>query len=243
MQVKNKVFESYMSVRGNNLDANDDFNKHRFECLVEANYGKYFKDKNCTILEIGSYKGFTINALKKHTEDDNIYAVELSDEAAEFSKTLTGLKNIYSEDLFSFLPKHERKFDVIIMKAVFEHIDKDKAGLALELIKMSLKEGGVALISVPNMSWLMATHERYMDFTHEIGYTKESLHDVAKLYFSDVNVVPLEYDFPETFKGRLRKRLVTPIAKFIVKSIYKALSQGAYIDTMFDRSIMAVCKK
>ena len=49
---------------------------------------------------------------------------------------------------------------------------------------------GVAIIQVPNMDWILSNHERYMDFTHEIGYTRESLADIFRLYFMKVDVYP-----------------------------------------------------
>ena len=52
---------------------------------------------------------------------------------------------------------------------------KDRVLPLLEKISSSLKPDGMAIIDVPNMDWILGQHERYMDFTHEVGFTRESL--------------------------------------------------------------------
>ena len=66
-----------------------------------------------------------------------------------------------------------------------EHIEKNRILEFLELVNNSLIEGGIALIEVPNMDWIWASHERYMDFTHEVGFTKESLRQIMRNFFDD----------------------------------------------------------
>ena len=58
----------------------------------------------------------------------------------------------------------------------------------------ALRAGGAVLIDVPNMDWLFAGHERYMDFTHELGFTQESLSQLLGGVFSEVVVRPVDND-------------------------------------------------
>lgn len=138
-----------MDIRGENTD-NLNNEQYRFNHVVEKNYSQYIK-KNSSILEIGCYKGYTLKELKKYTNNENIFGIELSNSAVNFAKKYTGLNQIYNEDAF----------DVIIMKAVLEHIEKQRIEQLINLIYASLKNDGVALISVPNMAWIMSNHERY----------------------------------------------------------------------------------
>ena len=92
------------------------------------------------------------------------------------------------KDAFEFLIDSEEKYDVIYMRAVFEHIDKDRIIELLRLINERLTIDGKVLIEVPNMDWIWASHERYMDFTHEVGFTRESLGQVMRNVFVDVQV-------------------------------------------------------
>jgi hypothetical protein len=81
---------------------------------------------------------------------------------------------------------------MILIKAVLEHIPKQEVIPLLERIKHALKPGGLVLVDVPNMDWLFAQHERYMDFTHEVGFTLESLRQVMVNIFADVRVAPVD---------------------------------------------------
>lgn len=242
MNIRNEIFDNYMDIRGTNIDSNSEQEQERFRHIVLSNYSKYIP-QNSKILEIGCYKGYTLNEMKKFTNDESIFGIELAPSAVDFAKKYTQIPNIFNEDAFVFLPKYKNHFDVIIMKAVLEHIEKKKVHELLHQVNGSLKNGGIALISVPNMAWIMAGHERYMDFTHEVGFTIESLYDVSKLNFDEVDVKAMEYDFPLRLKDKIRKKFITPIVMKIVSFIYKALGQGAYVETMFDRSIIAVCRK
>ncbi len=44
------------------------------------------------------------------------------------------------------------------------------------------------MIDVPNMDWIWASHVRYMDFTHECGFTEESLIEVLKPQFQNIQI-------------------------------------------------------
>lgn len=94
-----------------------------------------------------------------------------------------------------------RDYDVIISRAVLEHIKKEDVFKFIENMKMHLKDNGLLIVDVPNMDWLYAQHERYMDFTHEGGFTKESLEEVIGmffdkyefLYYDDISEKTLEF--------------------------------------------------
>jgi 2-polyprenyl-3-methyl-5-hydroxy-6-metoxy-1,4-benzoquinol methylase len=78
--------------------------------------------------------------------------------------------------------------DVIVAKAIVEHLAKaDLIGL-LDAMAGALRPNGMVLIEVPNMDWLLSGHERYMDLTHEVGFTRESLATLLLLRFGDVEV-------------------------------------------------------
>ena len=245
MDARKDIFENYLKIRGSNIDNKNVLKEQeRFNNIIKNNYLPHIRGKKIdSMLEIGSYKGFTLKFFKEKKVCRNIEGIDLSEDAVDFSKKYTGLSTIYKADLFEYLPKNKEKYDLIIMKAVLEHIPKKDILKTIKLIHSSLKKGGIALIAVPNMDWISATHERYMDFTHEVGFTKESLYDVCKLVFEDVTIKPLIYDFPTSPLGLLRKKLLTPLIKYFVKTIFILLAQGAYNEYMFDRSIIAILKK
>jgi SAM-dependent methyltransferase len=241
---RQNILDKYFEIRSESLGSVDQGKTQRhFNNVVKWNYKSWFQKDYSSLLEIGCYLGYTLKAIQELDQFQVIEAIEISESAASLAINNTGLNTIYCEDAFSFLPMHPEKYDVIIMKAVLEHIPKDQTGKLLELIYLSLRKGGVALISVPNMDWIGAGHERYMDFTHEIGYTLESLQNVVGMYFDTVEVKTMKYDFVINLTSFIRIRLLQPVVKFFIKVILIILGQGVYRKTIFERSIMAIGKR
>lgn len=89
----------------------------------------------------------------------------------------------------------------------------------------------------------MAQHERYMDLTHEVGFTKESLGEILRLYFDNVTIYPVVYEFPQSFKSKLRISLLKPLAVKLIRLLFKLLGEGAS-NTQFEyREIIGIAKK
>jgi predicted SAM-dependent methyltransferase len=141
-------------------------------------------------------------------------------------------------DAESHLEAHIETYDLIILKAVLEHVSKEKILPFLTTIRNALKTNGMILIDVPNMDWLMAQHERYMDFTHEVGFTRESLAQVMRNVFNNVQVM----------KGRaaLESRKVEFVRPFVLRCmnwVFRVVGEGSS-DLWWDcRSIIAVARK
>jgi len=169
--------------------------------------------------------------------------VDLSPENVEFARKYVGIDNIYCADSFEYLQRKECIYDCIIGKDIFEHIEKARLDELLGLIKISLKTGGKIILQVPNMDWIMAQHERYMDLTHEIGFTKESLGEIFRLYFDDVAIYPVIYEFPKSFESKLRIRLLKPVAVKLIRFLFKILGEGASNTWFEHREIMGIAKK
>ncbi|MDW7972576.1 MAG: class I SAM-dependent methyltransferase [Thermodesulfovibrio sp.] len=240
-----KLFKKYKELRANFLDADDIQMQKFFNNLLKYHYLKlkYIHTyKNKKILEIGCGRGFLLKALKdegfKH-----LYGIDLSSGNVEDAIKRTNLHTIKCCDAFEEL--RSNTYDVIIAKAVMEHIHKQDQEKFVELIYNSLNDGGIALIAVPNMDWILSNHERYMDFTHEIGYTRESLGDIFRLYFKpeNIEIVPVCNVFPEKIKGKLVHYIFRPLVVKFLRLIFKILGECAS-DVWFEyREIMIAAKK
>jgi 2-polyprenyl-3-methyl-5-hydroxy-6-metoxy-1,4-benzoquinol methylase len=241
---RKNILKNYFEFRSESIEFKDNekVQKH-FTNVVKWNYLPWFSKDYSSLLEIGCYLGYTLKSIQNLGLFKEIEAIEISESATKLAKENTGLKSIYTADAFTFLPSNKNKYDVIIMKAVLEHIPKDQIGDLLQKIYNSLKKGGVALISVPNMDWFGASHERYMDFTHEIGFTIESLHDIMSMYFDDVKVKTMKYDYIYGFFSFVRIKILQPIVKLLVKTFLIIMGQGAFRKTIYERSIIGIGRK
>ena len=101
---------------------------------------------------------------------------------------------IHIEDNVSFLRQRPQQFDCITLNYVLEHYDKESGLELVEAVHGSLKPGGRTLITVPNMANpVTASRSRYMDITHEVSYTEESLGYLLRVAgFSNATLHPVD---------------------------------------------------
>ncbi|MBL0052874.1 MAG: hypothetical protein IPP29_15855 [Bacteroidetes bacterium] len=82
-------------MRGESVDRQDDNEEQRrFNKIVASNYLPYISQNVKSLLEIGSYKGFTVKALKDMHQFNKIDGIDLSQDAIEFSKKLVGIDTL-----------------------------------------------------------------------------------------------------------------------------------------------------
>jgi len=235
--LRNKLFDNYSS-RTNNLDSSYIEKYNWFNTYFKNFYNPFLEEKenkNLNILDVGCNRGYLLKVIKDHGYK-NIVGIDLSNEDLEHARKLDLDCPILNVDAFDYLEKNKSKFDVIIIKAVLEHIPKDKVSEMIRLLMESLNSGGQLIIDVPNMDWLFATHERYMDFTHEVGFTKESIEQVMRLHFEKYKIFTGDNIFNRNFIGRLRTKIAR---KFIEKILGWADPEGVS-NPIWNRSLIAV---
>jgi 2-polyprenyl-3-methyl-5-hydroxy-6-metoxy-1,4-benzoquinol methylase len=201
----------------------------------EANYGALVAPlrRDATIIDVGCGPGSLLGWLAARGFT-NISGVDMSPGDVRFANEHLGEGTVVLEDAVTHLSARPGAFDVAFMKAVLEHIPKDRALDVLGAVAVGLRPGGFAVIEVPNMDWLLAGHERYMDMTHEIGFTRESLASLLGLVFDDVAIVGSRIAEPTRSQRLLRR----PLMALIRRGLY-IVGEGAS-DTLFGhRSLIA----
>lgn len=139
------------------------------------------------IFEAGCGTGGNLEMLSPH---GRVYAMELDDEARSFaSKREVGY--IQAGYLPHVIPFEEKRFDLIVILDVLEHLEKDLD--SLKALYKRLKKDGWLLITVPAYPWLWTRQDdllhhkrRYVlphlyDLVHSAGY---QVHFVS--YFNSV---------------------------------------------------------
>ena len=110
----------------------------------------------------------------------HIVGVDISPEQVAFCYE-RGLKDVTCMDALTFLQKNTDLFDLVVMNDIIEHMSKDEALAVLVAVYSRLQKGGRVIIRVPNLSNPMNIRTRYVDLTHEIGFTKESLQQILRV--------------------------------------------------------------
>lgn len=105
------------------------------------------------ILEAGCGSGGNLAMLARH---GSVYGMETNAQALEFAAA-KGVAQIAAGRLPAPIPFADRKFDMIVLLDVMEHLDDDAA--ALSALRARLKPGGWLLITVPAYPFLWSRHD------------------------------------------------------------------------------------
>lgn len=248
MNTQEKIFAHYDKRMGVNLLSASELERDN-QFIRDVFIENYLpacppSSRHLNALEVGCGKGFLANVLHDFYPNSNVLGVDLSPRDIEYAKEHFPGIEFRCENIFDVLG--ENQYDLIIAKAVMEHISKDKQEEFVSRLYKALKKGGVCIVHVPNMDWIFSNHERYMDFTHEIGYTRESLCDVFRLYFgNNLTVLPVSYIWPNKmpFVKKIIFKYIRPVILWGCKIIFKFIGEGASDVWFYHRAIMAVARK
>ena len=248
MSLQKKIFSSYdqrMPEDERQLENHRQFIRDLFR---SAYYPHMKGFKHPKVLEIGCNKGFMLQAAAEAFPQGTFIGLDLSpaDIAYADAHKAAGTQVTFEcADFFEWKEKCGGGTDVLICKDVMEHIDKDRQETFIRAVYDMLNDGGVALVQVPNMDWLFSNHERYMDFTHEIGYTRESFFDVFRIVFGsdNVRVLPASYIFRHTWKQKIVFGIGRPLLLKLMRFGLKFLGEGAADVWFMHREILAVVRK
>ncbi len=107
---------------------------------------KKFKKRGGRLLDIGCSAGFLLDEAKK--DDWEVFGVELSKWAVDFSKNKLGLNNIFQGSLkkANFAANY---FDAVVLQDTIEHLPDPKETL-IE-IRRIMKPSGILCINTPNI--------------------------------------------------------------------------------------------
>lgn len=197
-----KQWSKWIKITPDNYELQSKPLHKRFENILPG-------DKNAAILDIACGIGGFLFFLQK-AGYKNAVGIDLSNESIVIANKM-GIKNIEQADMFTFLPSHKEKFDMIIASHIIEHLSKQEILVLLDLIYESLKPNGTVLIRTPNASSRTGMARVFIDFTHETGFTPTSLGQVMETCnFSDIMVKgeePVFFDLKSSIRAILWKCL------------------------------------
>ena len=235
---RKQLFDTYYSTHAASFDQDEQEKLVWSRLYIQENYLHHlaaFDRARGALLEIGCSKGYFLKGFQS-LGFEQLSGVDLSPEdVANAQRIVPGVEVVHQEAR-EYLVQRADRFDAILMKAVLEHIPKEEVLPLLQAMKTSLRAGGMVLIDVPNMDWLFASHERYMDFTHETGFTRESLRQVMNNAFEAVEIFPVDHIFHTDKITALKKKIGR---KFMQMCLEWADPQGAQ-NPIWARNILGI---
>ncbi|MBM2840010.1 MAG: hypothetical protein HW412_538 [Bacteroidetes bacterium] len=134
-------------------------------------------NQRVTVLDAGCGTGAILADASRYF---TIYGMDTSELAIGFCRK-RGLTNLFVGNLEEYT--EDRKFDVIMLLDVIEHIEDDLGVLHQALAR--LHEGGSVLVTVPAYQWLWSSHDVVNH--HKRRYTRAQLRTVVSNAGFDVH--------------------------------------------------------
>lgn len=237
---KEKIYSNYYSHHKKNLYGETTVQKIIAQFPV---YEYYFSkllpvDKNISVIDLGCGSGDFVYWLNSKGFKDTI-GIDISNELIDIGKSL-GISNILCNDIFNYLENQKSKFDVMILRDVLEHFDKDETYKLVALLYNNLKNNGIVILQVPNGQSPFVGRIFYGDFTHHNAFTESSISQLFQsVGFSNIHVYEV-VPVPKNIKGAIRFVLWKLLRTYlIILQIIAAGNGGGY----FSPNIIAVIKK
>jgi SAM-dependent methyltransferase len=110
----------------------------------------------------------------------NVEVLDMADDVVALAQA-RGIPATITDDTAAWLDGQEGSIDAVLLLHVLEHVPKPEIIRLLSAVRRSLRHDGRLLLEVPNMGDpLNGLYFRYSDFTHEVGFTEESLNYVLR---------------------------------------------------------------
>lgn len=144
-------------------------------------------DRATPILEIGSGNGGFLLCCRQ-LGYENVRGSDISAEQVAYCHDL-GFEDVVVADGLELLRGSRERYGCIVLSDVLEHVPKTQVLEMLGEIHGHLEPGGKVILRVPNMSNPLNIRTRYVDFTHEVGFSKESLQQVLRVSGFEVETI------------------------------------------------------
>jgi 2-polyprenyl-3-methyl-5-hydroxy-6-metoxy-1,4-benzoquinol methylase len=129
--------------------------------------------RDCTVLDVGCGRGYALEWLRS-LGYSRLAGIDRDAAQVAFAAG-RGLDVRKVDDTLEELRARPESFDLVLLMDVLEHVPRVDQPHLLAAIRKTLKPGGKVLCTVPNATSPLAGHWRYVDYTHECLFTRESL--------------------------------------------------------------------
>jgi SAM-dependent methyltransferase len=139
------------------------------------------------VLDIGCGMGFALLTLRQ-LGFSSLYGIDSDAEQVKICERF-GLPVEQVADTISYLRSHPEKFKIVLLLDVLEHVPVVDQIRFMRAVYRAMEPGGRVILQVPNAASIMASWQRYIDFTHHTSFTPISLRFVLKnAGFDDINI-------------------------------------------------------
>jgi len=197
------------------------------------------QNTDAVILDFGCGVGDFLYHLKQKGYS-NFYGVDISPSQVEYCrKHITD--RVETVNGMDFLKDKQDRYDLITAHDVLEHIPKAEIFQFLSAIFQALKNNGILILRVPNMSNPFGLDARYNDLTHENGFTSKSLGQALESAgFKEIQILPARKIPIRSIRNFFRMVLVKMLHAVLRFCFY---IQDYTVPSNLDKNLVVVAKK
>lgn len=149
---------------------------------IQYNFGSIIRKlksrKDISVLEVGPGLGEFVKYLNSVGVKD-IDVIDSDRNVLKNLKTKFNISTSYFSDNVISVKNKLRKYDLIVLIQVLEHISPKVYFSVVKTLFLKLKKKGIILIVVPNANNPLGSVERYGDLQHQMAFTSQSLKDLV----------------------------------------------------------------
>ena len=174
--------------------------------FYHKNYSRWLPtDRQAHILDVGCGAGHFLYFLQNEGYDQ-AEGLDISEEMIEQCH-VRNLKHIHLSGWRDFLTHRATAYDTIVANDFLEHLSKEEIFEFLDLILIALQPRCRLILKLPNAYTIFGTRDRYIDFTHELSFTPQSILQVfTTIGFDPVWTLPV-YAPIRGFKSILKRAI------------------------------------
>ena len=215
MSTQKDLYRSYAGTHYAHTALMRDASYEQMSHFYRGNYLRHLpRDRSAPICELGCGAGHFLYFLRKEGYT-NLVGVDLSEDLVKTCQDM-GFANVEYGDALSFLQQRPAAFSAVVCNDLIEHIPRAQMIEFVSAAHGSLKEGAF-IVKTINAGSLFGAREVFVDFTHEVGFTPESLTQVLRMGgFPSPEILPLR-PIPQRIQGHLVKLLNVAAIEPLIK--------------------------
>ncbi len=165
-------------------------------------------------LDVACATGLLANYLCRRGCKD-VVGVDLNESLVAVARRNVPDAEFVADDAVHYTAACGRKFDVVFLLDLLEHLDRQRVVELLTNVREILNDGRFAVVRVPNLNCIHSTGAFYGDWTHCTPFTERALFHIAKL--GGFSRVELCGQFRmQNFKGKIKACIRTPLTRLLV---------------------------
>jgi cyclopropane fatty-acyl-phospholipid synthase-like methyltransferase len=239
---RQRIYQSYMHSSAHYYQKMRDLAVYEnLRLFYRKNYFSWLPiDRHARILDVGCGAGHCLYFLQQEGYDQS-EGIDVSPEMVSQCE-IQGLANVHLTDWGEFLATRPETYGAIIANDFLEHLTKEEILVFLDVVLSALQPKGRLILKVPNAYTIFGSRDAYIDFTHQLSFTPQSMLQVlTAVGFSPIRIMPIHAPI-QGIKSAVRQ-VLWKVAFMPILRAWSFMSDGERQPAVYTVNLLAVADK